>query len=149
MYHNRSRYFHFRLQAINFVWFFFFFFLFHLYYLNRRSCHMDSRTQIVVVTIVVQLVLVIQQIDYMNMIHWHCIRLCKVLSMTVKIPAWMKIPALCQTYLFRDLFWKVSKSCIQLKFYSFFLLHKTIIFSAPMMANDGWCRIIVSITKIK
>lgn len=72
---------------------------------SRRNFRMDFRTQIVVVITVVQLVLVIQQIGYMNMIHWHCIRRCKVLLTMVKIPVWMRTRDLCQTYLF----WKVSK----------------------------------------
>lgn len=72
---------------------------------------MVFRTQIVVVITVVRLVLEIRPIVCMNMIHWHCIRRCKVLSTMVKIPAWMKTQALCQTYLF----WKVSKPSVRLK----------------------------------
>lgn len=83
----------------------------HFFFRKRRSSRMVSHTQIVEVIIVVRLVLEIRPIDCMNMIHWHCIRRCKVLSTMVKIPAWMKTQALCQTYLF----WKVSKSSVRLK----------------------------------
>lgn len=47
-------------------------------YKSRPNCPMDFHTRIGVVIMVVRLVLVIRQIDFMNMIHWHCIRPCKV-----------------------------------------------------------------------
>lgn len=82
-----------------------------IFFRKRRSSRMVFHTQIVVVITVVRLVLEIRPIVCMNMIHWHCIRRCKVLSTMVKIPAWMKTQALCQTYLF----WKVSKPSVRLK----------------------------------